>query len=331
MEQQQQFIGVVEPFKPRLWTKTPRLPPMPDAWFENDSEQLRLFDERTPDHVSPLWYTGAKYYLYHTLMNRFISPDTKEILSPFMGGCSLELYLAASGIKVYAYDNFEPVVQFFQQFNADSAAVTKRVLEIFPIYKGDDESRARYVHLIRGGGWHELECPIDKAAHMWAISRQSFMGRNFTSLPVEPHHATRYDFFRKRIQAGIMPKGYHNLWEEWHNPNIEFGLADFRDSLAKHPDMLAYLDPPYIQKNIFYGEGKQDEFGHVELRDMLAERGRFILSYGNHEDVWTLYKGFTILTPQWQYKSGRTASGLQSAELLIVSDDIAEYHKRSVS
>ena len=273
---------------------------------------------RTPSFRSPMRYVGAKHHLYKDMM-RLLPAETREIVAPFAGGCSLELMLAASGIQVYAYDCFEPVMQFFQQFNTNVSAVIERTLEIYPIYRDTAESRARWMWLAREGGWDSLTCPIDKAAHTWAMSKQTFYGFRFTT-PVNVKTTLEYfqpQYFRQVL--GSPP------WDEWHNPNIEFGVADFRDALAKHPDMLVYADPPYVGKAHFYGDRVSGEFAHVELRDMLVKRQNFILSYGDDPLVWDLYKGYDIRRPQWYYRLGKARHGNEhSSELVIISHDIAE-------
>ena len=296
----------------------------PDGWYASDAAQLNLTELRTPDSESPLSYVGSKKKLYNTLMMRILPPDTSEIVSPFSGGASLELRIAASGIRVYAHDIFPPMVNFFEMFNGRAAEVVEKVLEIYPIYKGDDETREYYQYLTRDNGWSDIECPIHQAAITWAVSKQSFMGRNYSSTPVHPNFATSTDYFRGAIsrQRGQRQR---RLWSEWRNPHFTYENLDFRESLSRYEDAIAYLDPPYIEKEGLYGLGDQGVFQHEELRDVLVERGRFILSYGDHPDIHKLYDGFRILYPQWQYGWGRAAGDAsQSEEVLILSHDLAE-------
>ena len=262
------------------------------------------FGFRTPSSNPPLAYIGAKRKLYRQVMD--ILPDgTKELVSPFMGGASLELKIAASGIRVHAYDIFRPLVEFYQVFNGRSSEVVEAVLELYPL------SREDYIHMTRGGGWEVEECEVWRAALTWAISKQSFLGRMFASLCVAQEHNVLPSYFSDE------------QWQGWRNPNISFDVADFRESLARHPDTIAYLDPPYISKENYYGRGNQGEFQHEELRDILAERGRFVMSYGDHPTIHELYSDFKILHPQWTYGFGRAAGDAsKSEELLILSPDL---------
>ena len=264
------------------------------------------FGFRTPSSIAPLAYIGAKRKLFKQLMMNILPPDTREVVSPFMGGASLELKIAASGIQVHAYDIFQPLVEFYQVFNGRSAEVVTAVKQIYPLTRED------YIHMTRNGGWEVEEDEVWRAALTWSISKQSFLGRMFASLCVAQEHNVLPTYFDEPH------------WQDWHNPNITFNRADFRESLAAHPDAIAYLDPPYVSKEGYYGHGDQGEFPHAELRDILAERGRFILSYGDHPTIHELYSDFTITRPTWTYGFGRAAGDAsKSEELLILSDDLS--------
>ena len=316
----QTFIEGVEPYEPKDRHNKQMQPRRPNSWFHTDYSQLALIENaRTPDVISPLAYVGAKHRLYKRLMMDILPANTSEIVSPFMGGASLELKLAGSGMRVWAYDIFKPVVEFFQVFNSYAASVVDKALQIYPIYKGCPETRERYEHIRKGEGWNEIACEIERAATTWCISKQSYMGRNFSSSPVAPEHALSIEYFRNPIGGG----NNQRMWADWHNPNISFHQGDFRESLADH-DCIAYMDPPYVTKEKLYGFGDQGEFPHEELRDILAKRQQFVLSYGDHPVIWELYQDFKIVRPQWQYGFGKAQSDAsQSEELLILSHDLA--------
>lgn len=265
-----------------------------------------------PSYLSPITYVGSKKKLYRLLIAGVLGGIPAEVVSPFMGGCSLELRLAANGTRVHAYDIFLPLVEFHQMFNGRSREVIAKTLEIYPL------AREVYEHMRTGFGWEEVECPIHRAAITWSISKQCFMGRNFSSTPVSDKNATTIGVFQQ-------PE-----WDGWYNENITFAQADFRDSLAAHPSALAYMDPPYVSKEDYYGRGDQGEFPHVELRDILAERDNWVLSYGDDDKglIRELYADYDYLKPEWGYGFGKAAGKPEnSSELLILSHDIAHRRK----
>ena len=59
-----------------------------------------------------LRYPGGKFRGAKKIFE-FIPADTKEICSPFLGGGSVELLCANNGMKVYGYDRFLPLVDFW--------------------------------------------------------------------------------------------------------------------------------------------------------------------------------------------------------------------------
>lgn len=58
---------------------------------------------------------------------------------------------------------------------------------------------------------------------------------------------------------------------------------------------LFYLDPPYYKSEDYYDE----EFGeadHIRLLETLKKiKGKWILSYNNHDRIKELYQGFSII------------------------------------
>ena len=279
-----------------------------------------LGEYRRPLPVSPLTFTGAKHKLY-TLMLELLPSGTTSLVSPFMGGASLELRLATAGYQVHASDIFRPIVEFFQTMLEHAPAVVERAMALYPIYKGDSATYDYFKRLVWGGGWEAVECPIERAALTWCISKQSFMGKNFASTPIKPEHAKLTDYWDSPVRGDLR-------WSDWFVPNITFTVADYKDSLSAH-DGIAYVDPPYVNKPHFYGKGKQGEFAHQELRDILAARGGFILSYGDDPLIRELYQDYRILTPQWAYGNGKAKGAPEhSSELLILSHDVEAARRR---
>lgn len=62
---------------------------------------------------SPLRYPGGKSRAVK-IISKYIPKETTSLCSPFFGGGSLEIYCAQNGIRVYGYDSFWPLVDFWQ-------------------------------------------------------------------------------------------------------------------------------------------------------------------------------------------------------------------------
>ena len=76
---------------------------------------------------SPLRYPGGKSRAVKEIY-KYIEPiGTKTLCSPFFGGGSLEIFCAQKGIKVYGYDNFKPLVNFWQWLLKDPEKIANEV------------------------------------------------------------------------------------------------------------------------------------------------------------------------------------------------------------
>ena len=280
----------------------------PDKWADTQEEQIPMEGIQRMDSESPITYIGSKKNLY-TIVMELLPKGTKELVSPFMGGCSLELLLAASGIKVYAYDIFQEIVEFFQVFNGQSDDVVDATLDIYPI--SDEQIRALHES---HEAWLEIPTAIERAAATWCVNKQTFMAKGYSSAkPQNKEFWLSRDFFKSE------------KWHQWFNPFIEFEVLPFELSLEEHDTKIAYLDPPYVEMHRIYGRGDQGEFPHDELFTLLDARQRFIMSYGEHELIRELYKDYKIIAPQWKYGYGEASiDEKKSKEILILSHDIAK-------
>ena len=66
---------------------------------------------------SPLRYPGGKSRAVSKIVDKYIIPnipESKKVCSPFFGGGSIEIDLAKRGFRVYGYDAFLPLVDFWQ-------------------------------------------------------------------------------------------------------------------------------------------------------------------------------------------------------------------------
>lgn len=84
--------------------------------------------------TSPLRYPGGKSRIVECIAN-FLPPGTTSVCSPFFGGGSVELYLAKKGMRVYGYDVFEPLTDFWQELLRDSGQLAESVQTYYPMSK----------------------------------------------------------------------------------------------------------------------------------------------------------------------------------------------------
>jgi len=247
-------------------------------------------------NYSLLRYPGGKTKAINQLKN-FIPKNTKEICSPFFGGGSFELYLSTQGIRIHGYDNFELLVNFWQCVGENPWRLSSEVQKFYPLSKE---------------GFYDIQKNISLGKDKWiqsamfyALNRSSFSGMGLSG-GMSPNH----------------PRFNQNSIDRIENFIYEFTIEklSFEESIKKH-DCLIYADPPYFIDEKLYGTkgNLHTGFNHNLLAEILNERGNFILSYNNSEEVRELYKNHTFHYPEWKYGLGNDKN---SREILIVSKDI---------
>ncbi|MCG3147941.1 MAG: hypothetical protein PCFJNLEI_01382 [Verrucomicrobiae bacterium] len=229
---------------------------------------------------------------------RYFPAEPSMLVSPFLGGGSLELALAARGWHIHGYDAFEPLVDFWQEALEDPVVLAEAVERYLPL----DRDTFRRLQRTR------LESRCARAAAYFVINRSSFSGSTMSG-GMSPSHP--------RFDSNAIDR-----LRRFRAPNLTVELADFRESIAAHPKTLLYCDPPYPDARSLYGVNgdKHDGFDHQALCDILRSRDKWLLSYSDCPLVRWWYNDFTIIPLSWSYgmsiKRGR--------ELLILSDDVAE-------
>ena len=252
---------------------------------------------------SPLRYPGGKSKAIKYL-KKFIPDNTTKLISPFLGGGSFEIYCCANmGIKVYGYDIFEPLVEFWECLLEDSKKLADYVYPYYPFSK-DDFHKIREAHTYHPDKY-------ERAAIYYVLNRNAFSGKVFTG----GYSVTTERFTLSAINR---VRDFNLL----NNNNLSVGCMDFKHSITKDNNkILLYCDPPYIVKNpglYGYTSDLHKEFNHKLLADLLRGRDKWILSYNDNKYIRDLYKGYKIYEFQWIYSTNHKKNN----ELLIVSDDL---------
>ena len=246
---------------------------------------------------SPLRYPGGKTRGIE-FITQFFPENLDKLLSPFFGGGSIELSVAAKGVLVYGYDIFSPLVEFWQCLLTEPNELANEVANHYPLAK---EKFYKLQHTQT-----RFKTKLERAAVYYVLNRSSFSGATLSG-GMSPDHPRFTLTSIERLR-------------NYFNPNIQVLEADFKASLENHPYTFAYLDPPYLIKSSLYGKkgNAHKDFDHEALADILKRREHWILSYNDCEEIRTLYEGFHILTPNWKY--GMSNNKL-SKEVLIFSKD----------
>ena len=261
-----------------------------------DSDQIQDL-EREISFRSPLRYPGGKSRGVE-FITQFFPKKLDYLLSPFFGGGSIELSVSSKGTKVYGYDIFNPLVEFWQSLIKYPNELAEKVESYFPLSK----EKFYELQLTQTG----FSSKIERAAVYYVLNRSSFSGSTLSG-GMSPGHPRFTESSIERLK-------------DFFNPNIVVKKSDFIHSLAEHPSMFAYLDPPYLIKSSLYGRkgNAHKDFDHEGLAEEIRERDRWIMSYNDCEEIRDLYSGHPFVIPNWKYGMSNDKS---SKEILIFSKD----------
>lgn len=256
---------------------------------------------------SLLRYPGGKSRAVDIIC-KLIPQNIKKLCSPFFGGGSIELACAAKGIKVYGYDIFTPIVEFWICLQENPNLLAKEVEKYYPLpkekfYELQDE-QTNFTDIFQ------------RASVFYVLNRSSFSGSTLSG-GMSPGHPR---FTQSSIQR----------LRNFYNPNFEVKELDFNKSIYLHRDTCLYLDPPYLIQNNLYGKKGDTHryFDHKGLAEILKERDNWILSYNNCPEIQEFYKDYKILYPNWKYGM---SNDKYSNEVLIISKDIEEYNNLNLN
>ena len=267
---------------------------------------------------SPLCYVGAKHWLVRKLVAT-LPEETTEIVSPFFGGGSLELNLALRGVRVHGYDKFQPLVNFWQHWLRSTSKMVADANATLNLYSREELAhlkKQRYPEICYSG---EIGATL-----YYVFNRLSFVGspsnhvRDFR-LRFDGYYIRDWEDRKNGRRVFVNTE----FWESCPKLPVSVENKDFKESLAKHPDIFAFLDPPYPNLSTrLYGDSREyhEDFDHHGLYDILKRRKQWGCCYNDVPFVRDLYSDFQMI----EVKRPGNSWGKNKDELLILSDDIAE-------
>ena len=282
-----------------------------DSKWEMDEEDVaqNLWDESNAKIGSSrtwLRYFGGKTIAVPHILKSFPEGIT-EMMSPFVGGGSVELAAAASGIRVYSYDKFELLVKLWNTMFENAGVVAERAIELYPM------DNATLKEMFKSGFFYNCEDLIEQCATCWVANKQDWNGRFLNASGFYDHRKNMFIKRRRIVRRALNPK----FWHKWDAPNLSVECAIFEDSLDLHPDLFVYADPPYIGNERVYGkyrtkktDPRYKEFNHYKFAEKMIARaetskGGFAISYEDDKRgiIKRLYKNFEIIPMQWHQGS----------------------------
>lgn len=250
--------------------------------------------------ISPLRYPGGKTKAIGLITQYLPDELPKKIVSPFVGGASLEIAWANNLDieEVVAADIFHPLVNFWNHL----LQFPNQLADELEKFKLGDHNYRQYKQILKD--WYEDPIAnkltdLESAAHFYYNMQLSYgpMFLGWTS-PGKPTTEDDYKRILKRIR-------------EFRCPKLRVELSSFEQTLDKYPDHFVYADPPYLLgydskvfKAIYPNQGGEHHtnFNHELLKDkMLNRTNGFIISYNDCGTIRNWYKNYQQFYLKWQY------------------------------
>lgn len=253
---------------------------------------------------SPLRYAGGKS-LAVGLITECIPEDVNKVVSPFIGGGSVEIAIAKGlGIDVVGYDIFDLLVNYWDKQVNNPEELYKKLKDLNPTK--EEYERIKNIlkeHWNKVDGYDGKLDPIDAAVYYYYNMQLSY-GPGFLGWMSSIY--TDEKKYEKTI----------NKVRDFDCKNLSVYCKSFEESIPENQGEFLYLDPPYFlegDSKMFKGiypmrnfPIHHNGFRHDILAYLLHEhKGGFILSYNDCEWVREAYKDFEIRDVSWQYTMGQ--------------------------
>jgi DNA adenine methylase len=281
---------------------------------------------------TPIRYAGGKSRAIKHITPYVI--NVNKIVSPFLGGGSLEVHWASLGKEVVGYDLFDVLVNFWNVLLNNKEELVEKLKEISPT--SEEYSRIK-----------EILMKWDNTQEMLKDWKTDHYKRDEV-INLDNITAAAYYYFNHNTSYGPGYLGWGSsvylTEKKWNDmidkiskfelPNLSVAQGSFEEIIPNHNEDFLYLDPPYyLEKDsdnkMFTGiypmrniPVHHNGFDHKKLRDLLHNHnGGFVLSYNNCETIREYYKDFEFFYPEWSYSmgNGETRIGKNREEMGITN------------
>lgn len=247
-------------------------------------------------------YAGGKTLAVGLIIENF-PRNIKRVISPFVGGASIELALSNEcGICVKAFDIFDKLINFYQQLKINKQRLLNYLQTLDTSRETFDKVRKRLELDYKGKNIYK-----DKVM----MAGDYFYNHNLSYGPSYLGWASSNYLNNDKKYLKMIKK-----LEDTNLDNITFECLSFEDVLKKYKNDFLYLDPPYFlggSSKMFTGiypmrnnPFHHTSFDHQKLCKLLEKHeGGFVLSYNDCNEIRQMYKNYKIIELEWQYTMGQ--------------------------
>jgi len=295
--------------------------------------------------ISPLRYAGGKSKAIGIIIENLPKLKEKKIVSLFIGGGSVELYLSQIlGFEVIAYDIFNLLVNFW------NILINQKEEFIEELRKFDiNEEEFTYNRHLLLNYWNKIK-PED--LNYKTKKTIKLKDEDLDLLDNNKLLQAVYYYYNMSLSYGPMFLGWPSSveinkekfnrriikLEKMELKNLEVNCASFEDAILNHPDDFLFLDPPYYLE----GDSKMfkamypncnfpihhKNFNHLLLAKLLKNhKGGFLMTYNNCSFIKEIYQDYKFEYPEWNYTYGQGETRIgknrknnkkESSELIII-------------
>jgi len=254
---------------------------------------------------SPLAYVGGKRFAV-PIVDALVPRSVRRIMSPFIGGGSIELHFAARGVNVQAYDAFTPLVHFWRAASESGGASIVKVARQYAVDVVDVKSlgaiRERIKEIVASD---DIDTLLLGSLYL-VVNTCAFSGGGLAS-GYSSNRKMQADYTLAYLEAFNYP------------PTLHVSESHFAKSIPAHQGDFIYADPPYDIASTLYGYSGElhRTFSHEKLAELLcAHDGGFLLSYNDTERIRSLYSDYPIIS-LYKRKGMQITSNNRQAEIII--------------
>lgn len=254
---------------------------------------------------SPLRYGGGKSLAVGSILE-YIPDNVERVVSPFIGGGSVEIALAKElEIEVVAYDIFELLVNYWQVQIKYPQELYKKLSQI----PNTKEEYERIKNLLKEI-WNKKDGLLPNNYSELELATFYYFNHNLSYGPGFLGWMSSIYTDKNRYEAMLEKVKNFNV------PKLQVYRESFETSIPKHKKDFLYLDPPYFlegDSKMFRGiypmrnfPVHHNGFKHELLAELLKKhQGGFVLSYNDCSWIRETYKDFEIIEIAWQYTMGQ--------------------------
>lgn len=262
---------------------------------------------------TPIRYAGGKSKAYN-IITGYIDRKPERIISPFLGGGSLESRWASEyDVDVLGFDIFDVLINFWNVLLNSPQELANEMMLLTPTKEKYAEVKEL---LIQSKYTQEL-------LKDWQTDHYKRTPIELSSITAAAYYYFNHNLSYGPMYLGWISKIYQNKtkWDSmvnkirnYTNPRLSAAQGEFAEVIPAFSHDFIYLDPPYyLEKDSdnkmlkgMYPNCNIDVhhkgFDHAKLRDLLHNhKGTFILSYNNCETIREYYKDFDLYYPEWHY------------------------------